>query len=102
VKICGASIATRTGSHLRCLLVDQHKGECDPRIHNPRNLPTSDLLRLSSAMLRDLGAQVAEELAVRALRLDQIKAKAAIAVRRGHKLPGELLELLDVTAEVPS
>jgi hypothetical protein len=95
VKVCGASIATRTGSHLRCLLPDEHKGDCSPRVGKPRNLPTADLLRLSSAMLRDLGADVAEELAVRALRLDQIKAKAAIAVRRGHRLPQELLDLLD-------
>lgn len=102
MKICGASIASRTGAHLRCLLVDQHKGGCDPRIHNPRNLPTSDLLRLSSALLRDLGVQVAEELAVRALRLDQIKAKAAIATKRGYKLPAELLELLDVENVVAS
>jgi hypothetical protein len=95
VKICGASIATRTGSHMRCLLAEEHRGECDPKIHNPRNLPTSDLLRLSSAMLRDVGAQVAEELAVRALRLDQAKAKAQIALRRGHKVSQELLDLLD-------
>jgi len=99
VKVCGASIANANRSHLRCLLPAEHKGECDSRIHNPRRLPSSQLLRHASAMLRDIGAQVADELERRALKLDQIKAKAAIAARRGHTLSRELLELLDENTE---
>jgi len=46
-------------------------------------------------MLRDAGVAVAEELSRRALRLEQIKQKAAIAHRRGFTLPQELLDLLE-------
>lgn len=101
-KLCSASIAKPDGTHLRCLLPAEHNGECDSRIHNPRGMPTAELLRHASAMLRDVGAAVAEELAVRARRLDQIQAKAAIAVRRGHPLPRDLLELLDDNQNVAS
>lgn len=33
---CGASIATRAGLHLRCLLEDGHEGGCLPELPVPR------------------------------------------------------------------
>lgn len=102
-SVCGASIAKGDGSHRRCLLPTDHPGDCDPRIRNPRALRTSELLRHASAMLRDLGASVAEELAARALRFDRLRAKVEIAKRRGYELPRELLDLVDVDeTEQPS
>lgn len=95
-KLCGATVATRAGSHLRCLLPADHDGDCSPKIRNPRVLSSSELQRHAAAMLRDTAAGVAEELERRALKFDQVRNKAAIALRRGHKLPTELLELIDV------
>jgi hypothetical protein len=106
VRLCGASIARRDGSHQRCLLPGDHKGDCDPRIHNPRGLQTPELLRHSAAMLRDVAAQVAEELERRALLLERVRVKMSIANRRGWHLPQELVDILEVAieqnVEVPS
>jgi len=99
VKLCGASIAKRDGTHRRCLLPGDHKGDCDPRIHNPRALPTPELLRHSAAMLRDVAARVAEELERRARAFERVREKAIIARRRHYELPLELVELLDIDPE---
>jgi hypothetical protein len=87
--ICGASIATRGGTHFPCGLPEGHSGECAPRrpSAHPAGQKTSELLRQAAAMLATVAPPLSAELEVRALLLDKFELKAERDRRRGFFLP---------------
>jgi len=95
--ICGLTVATSAGVHLRCTLSPDHGGGCDPYAA-PGLMRMDDLLRSCAFVLKgvgQLGNELALELLARAVLVDSFRRSAETDRRRGFLLPLAWVNRLD-------